>query len=412
MDRKELVSRFRSAEIILFGAGDYAKQLYRDFGADYHIVKCITNNPREHVFEVDGKEVCPVCRVEEGLKQAKAGSYMVCASANPAKMEEQLWRLGYAPGKDFCNSDIFRLLVSDKKIAVSYGVCYMRALYNCLEKSLGFSEDYEIFYSLSYLERNAVDDFFLKFLIGICDLYLYNATLSPEERMKQEELLHYLPIGSKRVGIPVIASSAYYPQAGDRSQWGNPYGIVSSQTHWGSFLSGDHNINRMLEEGRSTDEIVETLMDDEYYSASWLEENYKKEMIGIQVSESIADITISDFLRDNRGKKRLFLNESHISNEVILQLARRILKHLGYADDLPEEEILLMQLLNTSEVPLYPSVIRGLNLTVYAENDTYRLFTFQGMKVVTFEEYLRLYCDYCGNMMRFVNMGYFPNVRR
>lgn len=412
MDRKELVSRLRSADIVLFGAGEYAKQLYRDFGADYHIAGCVTNDPKEQVFEVDGKEICPIYRVEEGLKQAKQGAFLICASANPVKMEEQLWRLGYVPGKDFCNSDIFRMLVSDKKIAVCYGVCYMRSVYNCLKKSSGFSEDYQIFYSLSYLERSAFDDFFLKFIIGICDLYFYHATFSPVERMKQEELLRFLPTGVKKVSIPVIGSSAYYPQAGARNQWGNPYGIVSSQTNWGSFLSVDHNINRMLEEGRPADEIVETLMNDEYYSASWLEENYKKEMIGIQVSESMADITVSDFLRDNRGKKRLFLNESHISNEVILELARRILNHLGYADDLPEEEILLMQLVNTSEVPLYPSVIRGLNLTVYEENDTYRLFTFQGMKAVTFEEYLRLYCDYCGNMMRFVNMGYFPDVRK
>lgn len=412
MDRKELVSRLRSADIVLFGAGDYAKQLYRDFGDVFHIVGCITNDPKEQVLEVDGKEICSICRVEEGLKQAKPGAYLICASANPVKMEEQLWGLGCVPGKEFCSSDIFRMLVSEKKIAVSYGVCHIRAIYNCLKKSAGFSKDYEIFYCASYLEHSAVENFFLKFLLSICDLFLYNVAFSPEERMKQEELFHYLPQVSKKVGVPLVITSAYYPQTGNRNQWKNPYGIVSAATQWGSFVSVDHNMNRMLEAGKTADEIVETLMDEEYYSASWLEENYKKELTAIQFSESIADIIVSDFLRDNRGKKRLSLNENHISNEVILELARRILMRLGYADDFFEEEILAMQLLNTSEVPIYPSVIRGLNLTVYKENDTYLLFTFQGRKEVTFEEYLRLYCDYCGNMMRFMNLGYFPDTRK
>ena len=412
MNRKEWKDRLKKMDIILFGAGYYAKLFFRDFSGDYNIVGCITNNPNEMFLSIDGNEVCPIGRVKKAIEAINGHCYIICASAKASEMEEQLWSLGLVPGKNYCSSDMFRLIVSEKQIAVSFGVCYMRAIHDCLRKSSSFIKDYEVFYSLSYLKRNAAEDFFLKFIVSICDLYIYNITLSPVERRKQEEILRYLSSKAKTISIPVISAGAYYPQAGNMDSWSNPYGIVSSKTRWGSFTSPDHNINSMLECGLVTEEIVKSVSDIHYYDKLQLENIYEKDIRGIELAESIADIKISDFIKKNRGVKRLFINESHISNEVMIELTRRIMMKLGYSDDLPSEELLTMQLVNTTEVPIYPSVIEGLDLEVYKNEPMYRLFTFKGIKMVTFEEYVRLYCDYCNNMMRYLNDGFFPDTRR
>lgn len=412
MNRKEWMDHIKSLNIILFGAGDYAKRFYKDFHNNYNIIGCITNNPNETILRVDDIEVCAIGGVEATIATLPDNVFIVCASARVYEMESQLWSLGLIPGRDYCSSDMFRLIASEKKIALSYGVCYMRAIHDCLKESLSFSKDYEIYYSLSYMSRSAAEDAFLKFVVSICDLYLYNITLSLAERRKQEEVLRYLSTRAKKISIPIISSGAYHPQAGTRDKWFNPYGIVSSKTRWGSFTSPDHNVNEMLEKGFCTDAILETISDKNYYDVGWLEKRNEDDMRGYAYAESLTNIKISDYLKENRGIKRLFINESHISNDVIIEITRRILILLGYTDDLPVTSLLSIQLVNTSEVPLYPSVIQGLDLEVYKNNPKYSLFTFNGAKEVTFEEYVNLYCDYCRNMMRYLEEGFFPDARR
>ena len=163
----------------------------------------------------------------------------------------------------------------------------------------------------------------------------------------------------------------------------------------------------MLDEGRSTSEILEVISDENYYSEEWLVKNRTVQERRMKFEEAFADIKIKDFLIREHGRKRLFLNEKHVSNVVLLEFARRLLSVIGFPDDLPEREILVMQLLNTTEVPLYPSVIKNMNLSAYAEPQ-YDVFTFDGRRKVGFEEYVSLSCDFCGNMKRYMEMGLFP----
>ncbi|MCR4673513.1 MAG: hypothetical protein K5675_00760 [Lachnospiraceae bacterium] len=408
MDRNNRKQHLKKADIILFGAGEYARQFYREYSDTYRIAGCITNNPNEMVFFVDGKEICGVSRVEDLIKNKKESQYIVCASSYASEMGNQLWLLGLVPGKDFCSLDMFRLIVSEKKIALSYGVCYMRAIHYCLKESESFSRDYEIFYGLSYMTRSAKEDAFLKFLVSICDMLLYNVTLSPDERRKHEELLGYLPHGAVKIGIPVLTMSAYYPQSGSIGQVDNPYSVISKKTWWGPFTAADHNINKMIEKGISTDEILGIVCSENFYDAKWLNENYQKDLSAMVFAESMADIKISDYVRDQKGKRRLSIDAIHISNDVICELSKRILKYLGYHDDFDVDLVKARQLINTSEVPLYPSVIKGLELKIYEGVPLYRLFTFKDFDPVTFEEYVRLYCDYCRSMMRYLKLGFFP----
>ncbi len=406
--RKEWIAKLKSKDIVLFCAGNYAKRLYRDYCDELSIVGCISNNPNEEKLCVDGKDICTVFRVEDYIRRASKDTYYICAATTSSDMESQLWLLGLIPGLDFCSSEMARLILSEKKIAVLYGVCYMRAIHDCLKKSMAFMSEYEVFYSLSYMTRSPIEDYYLKFRISLCDLYMHNFTISPDQRKKQYELLRFVPEYAETIAIPIIQSAALYPQAGNSSQWFNPYGIVSSKTRWGAFTSPDHNINRLLEQGITADDILEIVKKKNYYEPSFLEANYNKEMLTIEMSEFGSDILISDYIKNNRGKKRLFINETHISNEVIIELTRRILDKLRIVADLPREELLSIRLINATEVPLYPSVIKGLGLEVYEGNPVYLLYTFSEEKRVSFEEYVKLYCDFCGNMMRYKNMGYFP----
>ena len=49
-NRTILLNKIKTSDIVLFGAGNYARQFYRDFCDVFHIVGCISNNPKESVF--------------------------------------------------------------------------------------------------------------------------------------------------------------------------------------------------------------------------------------------------------------------------------------------------------------------------------------------------------------------------
>lgn len=407
--RKKYIEWLRQRRFILFGAGNYARQFFEDFHDFFSIEFCITNNAEEKALTVDGKEVLPVYRVKDGLCMAGENAIIVLCAAECRDMEEQLGYLGYSYGKDYISSKYLRLLVSPKKIAMVYGVCYTRSIYDCLKCSEAFCKDYEISNWMSYLEMNASEYAFFTFALSFCDLYFYNSCISFKDRIKNDGFLARLPENCKTICIPVIGSSAYHPQSIGKIEGNNPYCVISSKTSWAPFLSPDWNINRLLDEGKAPSEILKIIGDENYYQKDWLNDNYIKQIKMIQIRERMADIKISDYLLQKHGVEKLFLNEMHISNSVIIELTKRILRLLGYSDRLPEEELIKAQLLYTSEVPLYPSVIEKLSLEIYQGKDVqYDLFTFHGRKKVTFEEYVMLYCDFCGNMMRFMKYGLFP----
>ena len=59
LKREEYIRSIRQKDIILFGAGNYAKRFYNMFKDELHIKGCITNNSQEKVFQVNGNQNPP-----------------------------------------------------------------------------------------------------------------------------------------------------------------------------------------------------------------------------------------------------------------------------------------------------------------------------------------------------------------
>ena len=76
--RKQFIKMLREKDIVLFGAGSFARQFYRDFGEELNIKFCISNDDKEKVFSVDGREVCPVVRVNT-VKIEEGQFVILCA---------------------------------------------------------------------------------------------------------------------------------------------------------------------------------------------------------------------------------------------------------------------------------------------------------------------------------------------
>lgn len=401
--RNDYIQSIRKKDIILFGAGDYAGRFYRKFKDVLHITGCITNNPRERVFIVDGEEIGPVFRPEH-LTGGQERFVVVCA-ADHMSMEEQLKAMGLRPVADYMASDMVQTLFSEKKIALFYGVCYVRAICTCLRHSDEFTSQYESCYWMEYLKMDAAEEALFSCFLELCDLYVYNAFLTPEKRRLSLAYLSRLDKHCIPVSIPVLIFQGYYPCEAGRAGCDNCYSVVSNASPYAPFLTADHYINGMIAEGKSLAEIIKRAADPDLYQKEFVTGYYAREMRKLELAQAAADIRICDYLYKNHGKKRTFLNEKHISNPVIRELAHRVMDRLGMKRDI-SREILGERLLYTSEVPVYPSVIAHLSLEVY--RGEYTLYTFKGDVRLTFEEYIRRYYEYCMMMKQCFEYGYFP----
>ncbi|MBQ3797437.1 MAG: hypothetical protein II842_14390 [Butyrivibrio sp.] len=405
--RTDIIDELMKKNIVIFGAGHIADEFCREFIDILSISFFVSNNTLEKKVDINNRTF-DVFRPEEKLIHNIDELVVICIE-NFEPIEEQLFYMGYRYGEDYVDYRFFKWMTSGKKLAFSYGVCYMRSISECLEKSDTFSKDHEVFCRLSYKDIKNYEYDALAFMLQFCELYLYNSVLTKTERTKNEFFLSILPKSCITISIPIINFVGYHPQAVSDNFYDNRYCIVSKGTDWAPFLSADRNINAFIDEKMSCSEIVKKIGSRNFYEAGFLEKNYERELRRIAILEADSDIIISDFIKANRGKKRLFYNETHVSNEVIIELAKRVLRRIEYSDYLPELELLERELLHTSEVPLYPSVICGLGLDVYlADNMTYRLFTFKGPKYVTFEEYVEQYYEFCSDMKKYKLVGMFP----
>ncbi len=406
--RRDLINKIKNKSIVLFGAGKYARDFYFDFKDEFTFAYCVTNNEDEIVFKIDGKESLPVFRVDKLVSDDSSGLMVVLCAEHHEDMEKQLSYYGYNFGEEYITCQMIRLFYTDKRIALGYGVCDTRAICDCLRTSSEFINEYELIHFISYKEMKVYEFSFFKYVLQNCDLLIYNNFISRNEMIRNKAFISMIPKEVPMICVPSIGAALYHPQTISCKTVMNPYCVISSKSSWAPFTSPDDNINKLLVEGKTPSEILDIVSDPLYYEPKWLENNYRKELRRIQLQESMADIKISDFFEENRGKKRLMLNDDHVANSVLIELAKRVLDKLGFSNAIDEDGLMCQQLLYTSEVPLYPSVIKGLQLENYYDTPKYELFTFKGRQKVDFVEYVELYCDFCSGMIRYLKEGLFP----
>lgn len=407
VNRIQFINKITACDIILFGAGYRTRQFYDHYKGILNIVLCVSNNANEEKCSFDNGSQLTVVRPLDVLAEKEENTFIIICVDDDAEIEKQLISYGLSAGDNYIRYDLFELLMTNKKIAILYGVCYMRPICRCLKKSSDFSQEYEAFYWLSYKAMTATEYGMFLCLLKVCDLYIYNPSISRQERGLEEGYISRLPDYCVRVKLPSVGAEAYHPQTIRPNHAGRTYSVVDEQSAYGPFTGQDWYINQMIDDGRNLIEIKNAIKDENFLPSDFVRENYEIQIRKIELQESTSDIKICDYLAYNHKKKRLFLDGAHIANDPICEIANRLLDRLGYTSVDYAEEVDEL-LIYASEVPLYPSVIKGLQLSIYEIGEPlYKLFTFHGCQSVTFDEYIERYYDYCKHIKDYIERGYF-----
>lgn len=398
---------FIDKNIILFGCGNTARNFYRKHSDSLSIRGCVSNNIKETELVINGSPVLRTCRPDE-LKQFSDALIVICSIAGK-EIKKQLLLMGYQPFKDFVDSSFLELLMQEKKIVLSYGVCHIRALTECLEKTTVMKQNYEFFYFDNYLPADIEKQFMFQFLLDKCSVFIYSLGISKEEYTNNACILMRVSSKARIISVPTVTFSGYFPKKDARVNHLNEFSVQSVLSNYTPFSFGDEKINQMLKEHKGEDEIIKQTQHTWEDETDWVQKNCERELKKIEAAEAYTDLKISAFIKENYQKRRLFRNEAHMENEVIIQLAKQVLVIMGISP-LLEEELLEEPLLKCSQHLIYPQVAEALKLKWDVHAVEYDLFTYHGWKKVHYDEFLKEYINYCNTMKSLIENGLIPEV--
>lgn len=277
-----------------------------------------------------------------------------------------------------------------KKVCIIYANCQNRLLAKYLQLSEEFNQKYTVKRFRAHLlmrKGTTIPGRVLKHAA----LFIYQPVKNIHGISSSEYLLSRLPENCQRISFPSMYFTGYFPQ-----YCRNPVPQTTNVNFPGGVIPhGDANIIAMLEQGFKEKEIIARLSDPNFYSQKFLLLNLQQTIEELARRESELTIKISKFIIDNYKDYYLFHTQNHPSDILGVFVANQILDkiHLPRLGNELSFNHPYADVLNHIQLPLYPSVIKNLELTFAKDVSGYRHGSFYTNNM-TLEKYISEYINF------------------
>jgi hypothetical protein len=257
----------------------------------------------------------------------------------------------------------------NKKNCIVYGNCQTEFIKLFLRQIPEFDRDYTI----KHIECHilSIDDIpELESTIAQTNLFIYQPVSDDYKNVPQlstNYLKGLLPLNSIAISIPSAYFSGYNFEMFKLK-------TVNDVPISKPFPLHDKNIIQLFHEGKSVDETVKAITNENFYSEDFVKQNLESTIAELQKREQDLDIKISGFIVNNYHKARLFHTINHPSAIIIAYEVQQILKILKI--NVHKKAILQLcnqQVLDYFAFPIYSSVAKHLGLQFnYSPNYAFR----------------------------------------
>ncbi len=287
------------------------------------------------------------------------------------------WCLGATSG--FWGKCILRFFKRNRKIVGFYGECHIYIYGGVLRSIREVKKSYVLLGTkeIEYLARWHASSIIRKSSWDKLDVLIYNSRVPNREGAPSlNQVLEWVPKTCKKIEVTNAAFKGYMPQHTER---------VFKNT--GFFIWGDKNLNKLVKEGKSIDDIQL----DNLYSSQYVNDYFDKAVKHLKIYERETTVKIADYIEKYGRERVLYYSVTHPETEIMLELVRRILKELGI--DTGNTECVIpndqFDLHSHGEV-VYPCVYSGLGII---ENPMSRIIQPGNYKEIqyTFKEYVDEY---------------------
>lgn len=378
-------------EIILFGTGGLAKRFYSKYKDIVDIKFCIDNDKNKIGSKFYEHDIYNVYEKRNDIKKYK----IIVASSYYSEISSQLYKLKLEEYENFITHEAF-----GKKIAIIHGNCQTGVIKKYLENSKLFSNKYFITQIPPIHEfKNACID---ERMLENCALFVYQYSSKNNEfgyQLSSEYILNLLPKKCICINIPNLwckGSNFLFPQVANNLKVNS----LNDNIAFKHFPFSDDNIDNMIEENKSIEEIVNLLKSESFYSKNHILEHFDKNLSLLKERDKKFQVKIVDFIENNYNNSLLYYNVAHPTNIVLKEIGRRILKLLDLysIDDYDKIELDEITNLGIDQIPIYPSVAKHLDLKF--DTNLIRKHHSLGCnnRVLDFEGYIREYIKWCYNI--------------
>ncbi len=376
-------------KIWIFGAGNNGRNFYEEYKELYHICGFISNMETEKEYLG-----LPVVRPDCLSKMEKC--YVVICSDASILMSRQLIALGYRGDRDYG----FPFFLP-KKLFIAMGTCQIAYTTEILIKNKSFNLQFStsIYFENIYEPGSDSDHKRLKSYGEFCDVVFFNVRNAGALWQRDYELLlnRYYK-NAERLYLPFYSFKGQLMQAVDQI---NPYALKIVDGNRGYlWWRGDKEINHMVEDQCTPEEIFCKLSRLDYWSQESVNDNFVKELKKIEIWDRFSSFPIKPFIEANYKEKLLFNDGIHFSNHLGLYLANEIAKHLCLKEITEREIINETENRLASEMPVYPCVRYALGLHLEEKVKFYNLKRDE-LEYLSFEEYIRRYAEYIADTCDF-----------
>ncbi|MDE7476459.1 MAG: hypothetical protein K2M91_00675 [Lachnospiraceae bacterium] len=389
-----------SKRIILWGTGNTAKTFCDKYGDKLPIYAC-TSNDRNIVSVNNLKTI--------GLQELDpVTDFIIVCSIYYDEIRYQLMCIdGYEPNINFMKYSIFEELydaeVNSKKLIVAVGQCEIGEMCQALHMISYFKKQYTVIYfdeQKVCAHGNKCDLAETKEclkLLGKADYFIKPSALKPQSMQSFQALQQYVNNQCKTITISLFTMDSYWPQDIAKERTINKYYVVKNKSKLCAFVERDQVIERYIDEGYSTKEIMNLICKDDFFDYSVVKNNHDNCIKRIRIADKISDIKITDFVLHNYNSMKLYCDRGHFNEHLLKEYVRRFLQFLG--DDMSEKELMAMDIScitqHVNELPIYPSTAKILKLEFVNKDTLYRENRYDGIRLVTFEEYMEAFITYC-----------------
>lgn len=407
---KSLVrERLSSRRIILFGAGEIAEEFYERYGDSLNISHCVSNLHNEwgEAAFLGKLDVRKYVRSE-----IQENDYIiVCGPIAFRNIELQLNAENMCMYEDYVESHIAGAIMENKKIALFYGQCVLRDIYQCLIQVPAFNEEYTSVFTQTENKQTTLMNRLLHYIKDISDLYVYTPKVLDLDSIYSLSL-EDLPPDCQVVSVSNLVVSLYWPQIdakfGHYSDWYlHSYNSKRDMDFYHTlYRHEDCNIIRMIQEGKTVEQVVDALSSDDFYTEKEAVRNKNVSLKLVNIAESNVDIKMLDFIKDNYQEEMIYQNYIHPNKAIIWEYVSRLLCAIGVPTHEVEElrERSPKHIHQGGDVPIYPSVAKHLKLEFIHEDTQYEILTGNGIVYMNFKEYTAHFAEYTRKVMEVIQM--------
>ncbi|MBE5884333.1 MAG: hypothetical protein E7291_07980 [Lachnospiraceae bacterium] len=401
--RNFIETRLKTRNLVLWGIGENAQQFYLTYKERYQITACVSSQMEHQEYLINEEDGLTITDWSQYVKNER--DYIIILDEPYAITENQLLAEGFVLFEDYVERYIAEYIMSGKKLAIMAGNCQIVTASEFLRQIKSFTDEYYLLRFSSHYWKSRWSIKSLSLLKGMLDLYLcmYHEEGDPLFFSKEE-----LPASCRVVTLPYAVGRPYWLQmkSGRKSAENEFYIRNKATSKHGPFEVGDININRMIAEGKGVEEIVSALTSEDFYTEEQVNEHIDMALRVLEYAEQECDIKILPYIRENYRKEMLYRDMTHMQPKLICEYARQILLYLGIDDKEIDEmlekntDISIYQKysVHCTEVPVYPSVAKHMGLEWYHKDMTWDVTFYNGMRKLTFEEYIREYYNLCSKM--------------